>query len=84
MAQLTDRFGSYSPGSWTLMCGKQTWLLGEIEDDPEAIQRLWSLLDGSASLDDVLAAVESSGEDGISSFVLSRPRTGKGKGRRAW
>jgi len=70
MADEQARFGRYVPGSWPLLCGARTWLLVDVPDDAPTLDRLWSLLDSSADVSEVLDELAGAGIEHVPSFAL--------------
>lgn len=70
---MTDRrayTGTYVSGRWTLLCGERTWMLADIAEHPETLDRLWELLEAAADLTEVLAEIERAGTECVPSFAL--------------
>src|SRR5262249_43715697 len=52
-----------------LLCGPRVWLLADVASDRELLDELWSLVDASASLSEVLAALTRAGRERALGFA---------------
>jgi hypothetical protein len=62
---------TYVPGRWTLLAGPELTLFTDASPDTAVVRACWRLVDGGATVDDVLAVIVHEGLRAIGSFVLA-------------